>query len=147
MAIFCASPAFATIIAGAITGGSAVPAGGAFVNLTPFVGTVGNDNFQNPNFYGFDETQNIVLAAPLTVDIFAATYAAILPIGLDLASHYVFFDPNPGTSLLGTVDFDSDVVAIITSTGLLAASDFLVSPVVTYLNPGARGLEGNDVAA
>jgi hypothetical protein len=42
------------------------------------------------------------------------------------------------------VNFDSDVIAIITSTGNLAASDFLAKTGVNYLNPGQRGLEAGD---
>jgi hypothetical protein len=33
---------------------------------------------------------------------------------------------------------------MITSTGELAASDFLSNTNIAYLNPGARGLEGGD---
>jgi hypothetical protein len=45
-------------------------------------------------------------------------------------------------SIIGTVDFNSDVLALITSTTNLANSDFLANTGVNYLNPGARGLEG-----
>ena len=48
---------------------------------------------------------------------------------------------------MGTVDFDSRVVAIITSTDNLAASDFLANTGVHYLNPAARGLETGDSAS
>ena len=46
--------------------------------------------------------------------------------------------------MVGTVDFDSNILAIITSTGTLAASDFLAKTGVNYLNPGNRGLEVGD---
>jgi hypothetical protein len=68
-------PAHATIVGGAVTGGSALGLGGVFVNLTvPFfssspTNTVVEDNFQNPNLYGFNEEQNIVLTSTVTVDI------------------------------------------------------------------------------
>src|SRR5215510_11311977 len=60
-ATLCA-PASATIIGGTVTGGTALGAGGTFVELTaalsnPFgpPDSVGNNNFQSPNLYGFDE--------------------------------------------------------------------------------------------
>lgn len=140
-----ALPASATIIGGTITSGSA---GATFIKLSvPFAGstpanTVGDDTFQTVNLYGFDEDQNIVLGAPLVVDAVPAG-STTLPMGTTVASHYVFFDPL-SASINGTVDFDSDVVAIITSTSRLSASDFLANTGVNYLNPGLRGLESDD---
>lgn len=143
MLLACGS-AGATIIGGAVTGGDS---GGSFVKLTPPLAnpfgapnSVGNDNFQSPNLFGFDEDQNILLGAPLTVDVGTSP----LPVGTTVASHYVFFDPCPSQHIVGTVDFDSDVLAIITSTNNLSASDFLANTGVNYLNPGARGLESGD---
>lgn len=140
-------PATATIIGGSVTGGTAQTAGGTFVKLTvpvpnPFgpPNSVGNDTFQSPNLFGFDEDQNILLAAPLTVDVGTSP----IPAGTIVASHYIFFDPGPSQHIIGTVDFDSDVLAILTSTGTLAASDFLANTGVNYLNPTARGLEPGD---
>jgi hypothetical protein len=140
-------PAGATIISGTATGGTALTAGGVFVKLTvpllnPF-GTpdsVGNDTFQSPDLYGFDEDQNILLAAPLTANVGSSP----IPAGTTVASHYIFFDPGPTQHVIGTVNFDADVLAIITSTANLAASDFLANTGVNYLNPGARGLEPGD---
>ena len=142
-----AGPAFATILAGNVSGGTAHAAGGTFVKLgiplgNPFgpPNSVGNDTFQSPNLYGFDEDQNIVLAAPLAVDVGSSP----LPIGTTVASHYVFFDPGPTQTIVGRVTFDAPVLAILTSTNRLAASDFLANTGVNYLNPGARGLEFGD---
>jgi hypothetical protein len=45
------------------------------------------------------------------------------------------------------VEFDSRVIAIITATDTLAASDFLANTGVHYLNPSARGLEPEDYVA
>jgi hypothetical protein len=59
----------------------------------------------------------------------------------------VFFDPGPSQQILGTVDFNSRVAAIISSTGDLAASDLLANTGVHYLNPDARGLETGDSAS
>jgi hypothetical protein len=140
-------PAMATILDGTETGGTARDAGGVFVKLTlPFFNpfgppnAVGNDTFQSPNLYGFDEDQNILLAAPLQIDVGAGPIAS----GTTIASHYVFFDPGPSQHVIGVVNFDSDILGIITSTGFLAASDFLANTGVTYLSPSARGLEAGD---
>ncbi len=137
----------ATIIGGSVTGGTAFTAGGTFVNLTvplsnPFgpANSVGNDNFQSPNLYGFNEDQNILLGAPLVTNVGINP----LPAGTTVASHYIFFDPRPTQSIVGTVNFDSNVLAIITSTNTLLASDFLANTGVNYLNPGLRGLEVGD---
>src|SRR5437773_10629700 len=106
-----AGSARATIIGGVVTGGTAFLAGGVFVKLTPPLpnpfcapNSVGNDCFQSPNLFGFDEAQNIVLPAPPTID----DPASKLPAGTTLASHYIFFDPGPTQDVIGTVDFDSD---------------------------------------
>ena len=142
-ATLAAASASATIVSGAVTGGDT---GGAFVKLSvPLTGsspanTVGNDNFNSPNLFGFDESQNILLAAALNMDIGGSVAA-----GTQVASHYIFFDPaNTGGHMVGTVDFDSDVLGIITSTGFLALSDILANTGVNYLNPGLRGLEAGD---
>jgi hypothetical protein len=46
--------------------------------------------------------------------------------------------------VIGTVNFDSNVLSIVTSTSKLAASDFLANTGVNYLNPANRGLEAGD---
>jgi PEP-CTERM motif len=147
LAFAMSTPVTATIVSGTVTGGTALAAGGTFVKLTPplanpfgLANSVGNDNFQSPNLFGFDEDQNILLAAPLVVDVGSSP----IPAGTIVASHYIFFDPGPSQHIIGTVDFDSDVLAIVTSTGTLAASDFLANTGVNYLNPGLRGLEAGD---
>ncbi|RSL15156.1 putative secreted protein with PEP-CTERM sorting signal [Edaphobacter aggregans] len=140
-------PSSADIIGGVVTGGSAFTAGGTFVKLTvplanPFgpPNSVGNDNFQSPDLYGFDEDQNILLTAPLVVNVGASP----IPAGTVVASHYIFFDPGPTQEVIGTVTFDSQVLGILTSTETLAASDFLAHTGVNYLNPTDRGLEAGD---
>src|SRR5262245_35032923 len=87
-------PACATIIGGDVTGGTAFTAGGTFMKLTPPLAnplgapnSVGNDTFQRPNLYGFDEDQNIFLLAPLVTD----TGTNPIPAGVTVASHYIFF--------------------------------------------------------
>jgi hypothetical protein len=127
-----------------------------FVKLTvPFTestpnNTVGNDNFESFDLYGFDEDQNVAVAVPgLTPEI-----GAFLPAGTIVASHYIGWDPillnaNPNQAFVmqGWVKFDANVLAVFTSTASLFASDYLANTGVTYLNPGARGLEaGNQIS-
>jgi hypothetical protein len=145
----------ATIISGAITGGTSLSQGGSFVKLTvPFsestpANAVGNNTFQNPNLYGFDEGQNILITTDMSVNNLAngsggGSGPGIVQTGSTVASHYVFFDPAGTTSQVGTITFDSNIFGIISSTSNLAASDFLINTGVTYLNPSQRGLEAGD---
>src|SRR6478735_5591299 len=115
-ALLLAIPATATVIGGAIIAG---PPGAKFIKLSiPLpnpVGppnSVGQDTFELPNLYAFDEDQNIKLKSSLRTDVGKNP----IPAGTVVASHYVFFDPGPSQQILGTVDFDSRVVAIVTST-------------------------------
>lgn len=124
-----------SVISGAVTGGSS---GGTFVLIAP-PANVGNNNFQSPNLFAFNERQNVGLTAPLVTNVGMNP----IPAGAGISSHYVFFDPVSAT-ITGTVDFDADVLAIITSTGDLIASDFLGAPGTNYLSPGLRGLEPGD---
>lgn len=147
-ALFSAQ-ASAAILSGNVTYGS-----GSFVELSiPFTesspnNTVGNNTFQDRNLYAFNEGQNIELLSDLDVDFLAATgTSGSLSTGTIVASHYVFFDPRNSRHQEGNVTFDSAVLAIITSSGLLSASDFLLNNGVNYLNPGLRGLEANDSAS
>lgn len=139
----------ATVNSGSVTTGS-----GSFIKLMPGFtdstpdNTVGNDNFQNSNLYAFDEDQNTtVQTSELNVDILASSGSAgTLAVGTVVASHYVFFDPA-GTATVhqvGTVTFDSRVLAVIISTAHLLASDYLANTGVSYLNPSLRGLESGD---
>ena len=138
----------ATIIGGEVTGGASLTQGGTFINLTvPFTdsnpdNTVGQNTFDTPHLYGFNEDQNITITSEITVNIGTNPVA-----GDTVASHYIFFDPAGSTSQQGYVDFDSAIYGIATSTATLAASDFLANNNVTYLNPAARGLESGDNVA
>lgn len=135
----------ATILSGVVTGGNS---GGTFMKLTvplsnPYgpSNSVGNDTFQSPNLYGFDEDQNIHIAANLTPEV-----GSTITAGSTVASHYIFFDPGPSQSMQGYVNFDSNVLGIFTSTKSMAATDFLANTGVNYLNPTLRGLEPGDYA-
>ncbi|MEM1379732.1 MAG: hypothetical protein AAGH41_03810 [Pseudomonadota bacterium] len=144
-AALCAS-AQATVISGQVTGGSALTNGGTFIILDlPFTdstpdNTVGNNNFQNPNVYAFDEEQNVdsgMVGIMTDVGMNVAPNAVV-------ASHYIVFDPAVSRSVTAIITFDAPVVGIATQTATLAASDFLANTGVTYLNPGLRGLENVD---
>lgn len=138
----------AIIVGGAITGGAA-SAGGVFVELTaPFVSPVtgfsdvGNDTFQTPNLYAFNEDQNIHLLNPLLVNVGPGGSSNFsIAAGTTVASHYVFFDPDASTTITGYVDFDAPIIGVATSRGYLAASDILQNNSVNYLSPTLRGLE------
>jgi hypothetical protein len=142
-----ASPVSAVISAGIVTGGSAYTGGGTFVILTPPLtnsfgptNTVGSDNFESLNLFGFNELQDVVLASNLVVDVGSSP----IPAGTAVSSHYVFFDPATNESIAGIVVFDTNVLAVIASTTNLANSDFLAIPGVNYAGPAARGLEAGD---
>lgn len=141
--------AYSTITGGSVTGGISKERGGVFKKLEPPIGEVGNDNHQSPNLFGFDEKQDILLEKDLQVDILVNKGRIVnkapkmIAKGETIASHYVFYDPING-DIHGTVRFDSDILAIITSTNKLKASDFLMSKDATYLNPSPRGIESND---
>ena len=144
LSLSLAVPAAASIIGGTVTGGTAQAAGGTFLKITapllnPFgaSNSVGDDNFQNNNLYAFDEDPHIVLPDTLIVDV-----GGPVPAGSRVASHYIFFDPGSTESIIGTIDFDSEIMAIITSTANLANSDFLINTGINYLNPDARGWKG-----
>ncbi|MEM9011212.1 MAG: hypothetical protein AAGE18_08300 [Pseudomonadota bacterium] len=141
IALLLATPAAqAAVIGGEVTGGSALTVGGTFTLLDPQERfAVGFDTFQTPHLYAFDEDQNIEIDAPIAVDI------GISPQKGDVvASHYVFFDPAWGTGQTGYVEFDAPIFGIATSTGNLAASDYLANTEVEYLNATLRGLEFED---
>ena len=139
-------PAGANIIGGAVTGGSALGAGGVFQKLIlPFASiptnnTIGDDNQQSPNLFGFDEEQNIVISSTIQVNI------GTNPVAGDIvASHYIGFDPDGGLTQTGYIDFDADIYGVATSRVNLDDSDFLANTGVTYLSDSLRGLEGGDI--
>ena len=160
-----------------VGGSDAFQQGGTFIELTiPFdppngaLNTVGNNTFQTPHLYAFDEDINVTIGVGTNL---VYEYGAdanrdqgtnpgtnadhFIDAGLDkkggtligdgttlYASHYVFFDPEFSTRIHGRVDFDAEIVAVFTSTNTLSASDILLNNGVTYQNPGLRGLENAD---
>lgn len=134
-------------VSAGIFGGGVSAGGGTFVILTPPLtnsfgptNTVGSDNFESLNLFGFNELQDVVLASNLVVDIGSSP----IPAGTAISSHYVFFDPASNAPVAGIVVFDTNVLAVIVTTTNLAASDFLAAPGVNYAAPAARGLEAGD---
>lgn len=138
----------ANITGGAVTAGSALTAGGTFVDLTVPWGsvstpanTVGNANFLTPDLYAFSETQNFALTSTLAAQVGQTSISA----GTVVNSFFVTFEPGgAGYNLIGHVDFSAPVLAIITSDASLAASNFLGDAGITYLDPGSVGLEAGD---
>lgn len=145
-------PSHASITRGEITGGDAKSRGGFFIRLTPpipnpFGGTnsVGNNTFEKPNLYGFDENQNFIAGKPLQIDLLNTGKPGTLPPRAEVASHYVFYDPPPGIPrMIGYVDFSDEIVGVITHRQNLIDSDYLAHTGVNYLSPGKRGLESDD---
>ena len=134
-----ATPALATVIDGEIMQQNGT---GKFVKLDtdePFA--VGNDTFDDENLYAFDEDQNILLEDPIRVDI--GGEEGMIPAGVIVASHYVFFDSLRGIHI-GYVDFDSAILGVATFQDTMAATDFLANTSVEYISIDMRGLERGD---
>jgi len=168
-----AAPAHAVIIGGEVldivgtgAGLDAYDQGGKFIELTlPFnppngnLNEVGEDTFQNPNLYAFDEDQNVTFDTSLNYEYGADNVGGELndsgAIGKNggtlvgdgttvYASHYVAFDPLNTTRVRGRIDFDAEIVAVFTSKATLDASDIFFNDDAVYLSPGLRGLESFD---
>ena len=128
--------ASATVVSGALTGGSAFTNGGTFQIIAP-PAAVGNDRQQNNNLYAFNQLQNAVLLNNIPADFGPALIA-----GQRFNSHFVFFDPGPSRSAIGTVTFNAPILAVLALTAKMNASDASFGvPGVTYDTPAARGLE------
>jgi len=146
-----ASNSFAAAISGTVDVGT-----GSFVELiVPFTestpnNTVGGDNFDDPNLYVFEESQNVVLPLAINVDNLAdglggETIGGSLSAGTTVSSYYVFFDPTSFVNQQGTVTFDLPILAVLSSATNLSATDStLGNTSVTYLGGSLRGLEGTD---
>ncbi|MCV2882556.1 VPLPA-CTERM sorting domain-containing protein [Actibacterium sp. XHP0104] len=137
-----AGQAGAATIGGDVLSATNNAVGGTFVLLDgTSTFSVGQDNFNAPHLYAFDEKQNVLLGADLTLNIGSNALANTY-----VSSHYVFYDPrgSSGSRQMGYIDFDGDIFGIATRTGTLGASDFLGSDTVTYLSHNLRGLESND---
>jgi PEP-CTERM motif len=130
-----------------ITGGSVTSglSGAAFQDLSSSLpAAVGDNNLGgSPNLFAFEELQNFTLTSAL------ATQVGLNPIpaGTTINSDFVTLEPGSTTeTLVGTVDFSSRILAVITSDGGLIASNFLGAPGVIYNDPSDVGLEAGDTA-
>lgn len=133
------APAFALVVDGGIVRQTGV---GHFVVLdpsNPFA--VGADTFDDDNLYAFDEDQNILLDAPIRVDIGGVD--GRIAAGTVVASHYVFFDSLSGVHV-GYVDFDAAILGIAAFQDTMGATDFLANTDVHYISTELRGLEQGD---
>ena len=81
---------------------------------------MGNDTLQSPNLFGLDETRNTVLTSAKS-----AGAGVVLSAG-GLASYHVRYAPTSGHAV-GKTEFDSLVLATLSSTTTRAASDCLAS--------------------
>jgi hypothetical protein len=132
--------ASAAVIGGAVSS----PVDGTFSLIGP-PAAVGNDEFNVADtLFAFDELQDVVLSAPLTVNEGSATFGTEIPAGTVIDSHYVFIDPPSTQRIQGTVDFDGEVIGVIKSKSLLEDSDYLGAPATSYSSVGLRGLERRD---
>ncbi len=135
-----AAPASATVLDGEIIRQNG---NGKFVKLDPNTAfSVGNDTFDDPNLYAFDEDQNIVLEEPIRVDV--GGEEGVIPAETTVASHYVFFDSLNGIHV-GYVDFDAPVLGVAAYQDTMAATDFLANTAVNYISTELRGLEPGEV--
>lgn len=138
-------PSHAAIISGEIVGGSVLNKGGMFVELKPVrlgkgdLIEIGADSFDDPNLYGFNESQNVRSQAGITVDI-----GRDIAMNELVASHYLAFDPIRDR-VQARITFDSRIIGVATSTQALDASDYLAATGVDYQNTRGRGLEGKDI--
>jgi PEP-CTERM motif len=146
---------WATIVSGSVsTPGAnfvklAVPLSNQTYSSNCAANTVGADCFQSPNLFGFDESQNVsVTGSALQVSDIGGGVAGSLAVGTTVASHYIFFDPLRGsTNVVGTINFDAAILALIYVTADLTASDYLANTGVNYLSPTLRGLEAGDAVS
>ena len=108
--------------------------------MIPPPDTVGNNHQQFDQLLAFDEVQNFILTTDLVLD------AITIPAGTMISSHYVIYDPpGSGNTINGTVEFDGDVVAVLTRRGEMKNTDALLGATgVDYRSPVGRGLEGVD---
>jgi hypothetical protein len=135
-----ATTADAAVTGGAITGGTASP--GTFMILTPPFSVGNNNQGANTTLFAFNEQPNVLLTAPLSLDL-GGTLAA----GTRVASHGIVFDPVASRSVVGSVTFDRKVLGIIWLTRELEDTDGLLGlPTITYNSPSARGLEAAERA-
>ncbi len=135
-ALFTAGSANAAVVMGELTGGTAFDNGGVFEQLNPAPGfTVGNNHQQSNNLFAFDEQQGVTLLSAV----------GGLAAGTVVNSHYVFFDPGPSLRGIGYVDFDGDILGVLSDKSDMDMTDMLLGNAnVNYVSVALRGLEAAD---
>ncbi len=137
-AFLLAMPAGARVLDGAIT---AQDGAGRFVLLNDDLPlAVGEDIFNTPDLYAFDEAQGIPLSAPLVLDI-----GAPIPAGTVVSLHHVLFDGTGGRQR-ATILFDGPILGLAVAAATLAATDGLAAMDIEYIDTPLRGLEEGDRA-
>lgn len=110
-----------------------------------------DDTVTNTGMQGFDEAQNVLLTAALSVD------GGVIPAGTRVDSHMIFLNTSTGSRTHFEVDwtFSGDILGVMSDSGGMleaASTSFLGAPGTNYTvtGPGtgpaapftARGLEG-----
>lgn len=131
------------VASGSAAGGSPTPVLFEEI-LNPVTGqNLGDDPFDLPTLFFMREATNINVG-PLS---------SIVNLSADTVvdSFYILFDPvttRPSSTVVGEIIFGEDILAIITDTDDLIATDSRFGrPGVDYGTESARGLEGNDSAS
>jgi hypothetical protein len=128
-----AVPASAVIVAGTVTGGNILGAGGTFVKTNATLNpNIGVNLIDGLNIYGLDENQNGVLTnatrlwsvTPLT----AGAVTANIGIGTKVASHLIFLDAPGGRvrdpiTASGTITFHSKILGYRAGQTMMAQTD------------------------
>jgi hypothetical protein len=135
LSLLLAGPAGARVLDGQIV---AQDGAGRFVLLDELPLAVGEDRFDDPNLYAFDEAQAVLLEVPLTLEL-----GAPIPAGTVVALHHVLFDGTGGRQR-GTVLFDTAILGVATGATSLAATDALAGVDILYIDTPLRGLEDGD---
>ncbi len=131
-----------TTIAGVVTGGQALAAGGEVIQVCDPVGDVGDNNYQSPDVFAFEEQQAVLLQADLILDSMTLILA-----GETVSSFYVVFDPSTLTTVQATIDFPDTIIGVIVDQQELNDSTFLGNASANYLSPGLLGLESGDTVS
>ena len=127
----------ANVVGGMVTGGSS---GGVFEFLPTAPAAAGPDETQSPNLIAFNEKQDLIIPAPLSLGP-----NPTIPAGTTVSSHYVIFDPEQASSLIGYVDFDEPILALIAGSQPLQDTESAFGlNTTTYTYAPAVGFELNN---
>jgi hypothetical protein len=124
---------------------------------TPIPGNLDLDQYESNDLIRvFNEQQNLILGAPLLVDIaVAGTYdqasdltgaGGVIPAGTVVNSYLIHVDPvGSGTTLIsysGSITFSNPILGVIVETSTLNGTDAVLgAPGTTYYTGVNRGLE------